>query len=67
MIVEAQNLCHYYRRSSGNIAVLDNVDFTLDQGEFVAIMGGVGVREVHFFTHTGVSTETGERKLSFKR
>ena len=42
MIVEAQNLCHYYRRSSGNIAVLDNVDFTLDQGEFVAIMGASG-------------------------
>ena len=42
MIVEAKNLCHYYRRSSGSIAVLDNVDFTLDQGEFVAIMGASG-------------------------
>lgn len=42
MIVEAQNLCHYYKRSSGNIAVLDKVDFTLGQGEFVAIMGASG-------------------------
>ena len=42
VIVEAQNLCHYYRRSSGNIAVLDNVEFTLGQGEFAAIMGASG-------------------------
>ncbi len=42
MIVEVQDLCYHYKRSSGNIEVLDNVDFTLEQGEFVAIMGPSG-------------------------
>lgn len=42
MIVEVRDLCHRYRRNSGDIAVLENVDFTLEQGEFVAIMGASG-------------------------
>jgi len=42
VIVEVRDLCHHYRRKSGNIVVLDNVDFTLDKGEFIAIMGASG-------------------------
>lgn len=42
VIVEVRGLCHRYRRNSGDIAVLENVDFTLEQGEFVAIMGASG-------------------------
>jgi len=42
VIVEIHDLCHHYRRNSGDITVLENVDFSLEKGEFVAIMGASG-------------------------
>jgi len=42
MLVEVDGLCHRYRRGNHDIEVLRGVDMTLEQGEFVAIMGPSG-------------------------
>jgi ABC-type lipoprotein export system ATPase subunit len=42
LVVEARNLSKIYRRGSDEIRAVDNVDFSIEPGEFVAIFGPSG-------------------------
>ena len=41
-MIRAQNLRHVYKNSSGEKVALDNLNFSIDDGEFVAIIGTNG-------------------------
>lgn len=41
-IIKAENLTHIYKTASGDKTALDNVNFSIDDGEFVAIIGTNG-------------------------
>ncbi|MDF7670033.1 ABC transporter ATP-binding protein [Orbaceae bacterium ESL0721] len=42
MLLEVKNLCKNYRHGKEQITVLDNINFSLERGEFVTIMGASG-------------------------
>lgn len=42
MIVSIRNLHHHYLHGSGRIEVLRSIDFDMQQGDFVAVMGSSG-------------------------
>ena len=41
-IIRAENLRHIYKTSSGEKVALDGLNFSIDEGEFVAIIGTNG-------------------------
>ena len=41
-ILEADNLCKNYGKGSTLVKAIDNVSFTVDEGDFVAIVGSSG-------------------------
>ena len=41
-ILEVDNLCKNYGKGSTLVKAIDNVSFTVDEGDFVAIVGSSG-------------------------
>ena len=41
-IIKAENLRHIYKTASGEKIALDDINFTIDTGEFTAIIGTNG-------------------------
>ena len=41
-LLEADNLCKNYGKGSTLVKAIDNVSFTVDEGDFVAIVGSSG-------------------------
>ncbi len=53
-ILEIQNLSKTYGSGETMVKALDNVSFSVDKGEFVAIVGPSGSGNQHFFTSSAV-------------
>ena len=49
-ILEADNLCKNYGKGSTLVKAIDNVSFTVDEGDFVAIVGSSGSGKENFIT-----------------
>ena len=41
-ILKVENLCKQYGKGENKVTALDNVSFTVNKGEFVAIVGASG-------------------------
>ena len=47
-ILKIENLKKYYGTKNNITKAIDNISFTVNEGEFVAIMGLVEVEKLHF-------------------
>lgn len=50
-ILEVDNLCKNYGKGSTLVKAIDNVSFTVDEGDFVAIVGSSGSGKSTLFTY----------------
>lgn len=48
-ILKVLNLTKIYGKGESKVVALDDVSFTVEKGEFVAIVGDQEVEKVHFF------------------
>ena len=48
-LVELTNICKYYASGEAEVRALDGVDLTINQGEFLSILGpsGSGLSLIH--------------------
>ena len=50
-ILRVENLSKYYGKGETMVKALDHVSFTIEEGEFVAIVGSSGSRKIYFITY----------------
>lgn len=50
-ILKVENLSKYYGKGDTMVKALDNVSFSIEEGEFVAIVGPSGSRKVYNVTY----------------
>ena len=48
-ILKVLNLTKIYGKGESKVVALDDISFTVEKGEFVAIVGASGSGKVHFF------------------
>ena len=49
-ILKVENLTKVYGKDNNKVVALDNVSFTVEKGEFIAIVGASVVVKVHYYT-----------------
>ena len=49
-ILRVENLSKIYGKGEMQVKAIDNVSFTVDEGEFVAIVGASRKRKIYSFT-----------------
>lgn len=50
-ILRVENLCKTYGKGETQVKALDNVSFSIEKGEFVAIIGPSGSRKIYYVTY----------------
>ena len=50
-IIKISNLSKLYQTGENEIKAIDNMDLTIQKGEFVAITGASGSRKIHITTY----------------
>ncbi len=50
-ILRVENLSKYYGKGETMVKALDHVSFTIEEGEFVAIVGPSGSRKIYYVTY----------------
>lgn len=50
-ILKVENLSKYYGKGETMVKALDQVSFTIEEGEFVAIVGPSGSRKIYDATY----------------
>lgn len=50
-ILRVENLVKTYGKGNTQVNAVDNVSFSIEKGEFVAIIGSSGSRKVNFITY----------------
>ena len=50
-ILRVENLSKYYGKGDTMVKALDHVSFSVNEGEFVAIIGPSGSRKIYYVTY----------------
>ena len=50
-ILRVENLCKTYGKGETQVKALDNVSFSIEKGEFVAIIGPSGSRKIYYVAY----------------
>ena len=54
-LIEFQDVCKYYQMGDTTVKAADHISFQIQKGEFVAIVGQSGSRQVHLHEHHRLS------------
>ena len=65
-IVRVENLKKYYGKGDTCVKALDDVSFSIEKGEFVAIVGPSGSREINNATYARRCRQTNFWKSIYK-
>lgn len=61
-VIRVRNLYKIYRVGETKVRALNGVDFEIYKGEFVAIVGTSGSRQIHPFEYAGRTGEAHQRR-----
>lgn len=50
-ILKVENLVKTYGKGETKVNAIDNINFSIEKGEFVAIIGPSGSRKIYFVTY----------------
>lgn len=48
MTVSIDGVSKYFLKQTGTVQVLENINFQLEKGDFVTVIGAVGAEKVHY-------------------
>lgn len=65
-LVEVRDMCKIYNPGENEVRALDHVSLTIDQGEFVGIIGHFWLWKINFDEHAGMFGYTDFRILLFE-
>ena len=51
-ILKVKNISKKYQAVNGEVEAIKDISFSIDEGEFVSLIGPSGCRQIHYFINT---------------